>query len=244
MLHRRMGIKMPVDVVLPNGDGCEMRWGEGPSLNSAHPWLSGPAVYIPDSYTHSYQYPLVCVLHDHDRSERDLDEWFPAVSDQNYIGLGIRAPFPARSGLPGQFRWRGQRPDASWGAIASAISEVTQEWNIHPDRIFLHGVGNGGVIALQQILLSRLGVNDSDFDIAGISCANLPAWWPRLLPPVSTELRGRFLFLDECNEAEQFAAIDALRESGCEVTCASPAQGAPPTALNRWIMSSIRTTIW
>jgi hypothetical protein len=245
MWHSRIDIPVPAGALAaPFGDGCEMRQAEGMNLTLAHAWMTGTSAYIPDSYTPSYQYPLVCILHDHDRSERDLNNWFPAISEQNFLGLGVRAPFPSRSGLPGQFRWRGQRPDSSWGAISDAISDVTGEWNVHPDRIYLHGIGNGAVIALQQFILSQLGPSDADFKLAGVSCSQLPAWWPRLLPPVTTNLEGKLLFLDECRDGEECAAIDALRESGCDVSIASCQENTAPTVMNRWILSNISTVIW
>ncbi len=226
------------------GDGGALSPLYGERFSPEQVWTSGPTVFIPESYVPGYQYPLICFLHDHDRSERDLWGWFPKVSDQNFIGVGIRAPFLSRSGLPGQFRWRGQRPDASWGTISEAVTSVRQEWNIHPDRIFLHGVGNGAIIALQQFLLNHLSPPDEDFHIAGVSCTELPRWWPRVLPPIETEISGRLLFLDGCQEVEEFAAHDALREAGADVCLKSAKDKTPAQALNRWIMSTITSTIW
>ncbi|SFJ55271.1 hypothetical protein [Planctomicrobium piriforme] len=243
MLQRYYDLNAPLGEALPSGDGCETR-GPGDGLKLDHPWLTGLPVFVPETYSPTYQYPLVCVLHDHDRSERDLWRWFPAISDQNYLGLGIRGPFPARSGLPGQYRWRGQRPDASWGAISAAITDLTREYSVHPDRILLLGSGNGGVIALQQYLLSQLGQVDADYQFAGVICDQLPAWWPRLLPPVPNEIEGRVLLLDGYGEGESFAAIDALREAGCNLTLREKSDTAPEKLVNRWIMSAISTAIF
>ncbi len=244
MGNRYGEIEVPAGTPWACGDGSTLLSSiDGEGFHS-RPWTVGPTLYVPENAVPTYQYPLVCIVHDHDRSEQDLWQWFPEISDQNALGLGIRAPFPARSGLPGQFRWRGQRPDASWGAISSAINEVTSEWNVHPDRIYLHGIGNGAVIALQQFLLSQLGTTDDDFHIAGVSCHQLPDWWPRVLPPISTEIRGRLLFLDECATPEEDAAIDALKESGCDVTRKLRSDRTHHQLINHWIMSGITTTIW
>ncbi|HWL07802.1 MAG TPA: hypothetical protein VNQ76_05340 [Planctomicrobium sp.] len=244
MGHRDRELDVTTGTPWACGDGSALLSSLPSGVLSAAAWRVGPTLAVPETYCETYQYPLICVLHDHDRSERDLWQWFPEITDQNAIGLGIRAPFPARSGIPGQYRWRGQRPDASWGAISSEISEVTGEWNIHPDRIYLHGVGNGAVIALQQLLLSQLGPTDADFEIAGVSCYQLPGWWPRVLPPVSTELRGRLLFLDECRTPEEDAAIDALKEAGCSVMRTSSPSASPHQTINHWIMAGIGSTIW
>jgi len=235
---------VPVGVCWTSGDGGTLLSPVDSPLSRQQVWSTGPTLFLPESYSPTYQYPLVCVLHDHDRSEQELWNWFPKISDQNFLGLGIRAPFPSRSGLPGQFRWRGQRPDASWGAIASSIREVTQEHSVHPDRIYLHGVGNGAVIALQQLLLSQFGPNDADFEIAGVSCSQLPGWWPRVLPLVSTDLKGRLLFLDGRHSPEEDAAMDALREAGCDVTTVTSPQSDPMRVMNHWLMNSVSTTIW
>jgi poly(3-hydroxybutyrate) depolymerase len=227
--------------VIP-GDGCEAVSRDHWLSTESHPWLSGVSFYVPDSYTETYAYPLICYLHDNGRSERDLWRWFPKISDQNFLAMSVRAPFRDRSPLTGRFCWRGQRPDASLGVLRDAIQEMESEWNVHPDRIILFGEGTGAVIAMQLSLLMQSGSLQNDFEIAGVVCGSQPSWWPHLLPPVEEELTGRCLLLNQPEEGEAMAAIDALGEAGLSLTLASE-DCTPAAAINRWVMSGIATTI-
>jgi hypothetical protein len=208
-----------------------------------HPWFSGPKMFVPDSYTPHYRYPLVCYLHEDLRSESDLDWWFPAVSDQNYLALGVRAPFPSRSGFPGQFRWHGQRPDACTGALLTAVDDAVKEWSVHPDRIYLMGTGAGAVTALQQFLLTQLDSGNCDYSFAGVICDRLPAWWPSVIPPVMEQLTGRILFLDSGMDGEMCAAMDCLSEAGCQLESGPGTARSVESRINHWIMAAIATAI-
>jgi hypothetical protein len=227
--------------VIP-GDGCEAVSRDQWLTTESHRWLSGVSFYVPESYTETYSYPLICYLHENGRSERDLWRWFPKVSDQNFLALSVRAPFRDRSPLTDRFRWRGQRPDASLGVLRDAIQGMECEWNVHPDRIVLFGEGAGAVIALQLSLLMQNGTLQNDFEVAGVICGSQPAWWPHLLPPIQEELSGRCLLFDPPADGEALAAMDALAEAGMSLTVAG--DDVPAAALiNRWVMSGIATTI-
>lgn len=202
------------------------------------------SLYVTENYVDSYSYPLVAFLHDGYRSERDLWNWFPAVSDQNYLGLGVRAPFPHRDGYPGQFEWKLRRPDASIAAIREAVLAVQRDWAVHPHRLYLFGEGDGALVGIQHLILQGSLEFDSTF-AAGIICRSLPKNWPEWLPHIQGDLRGRVLFLEPMHDAGEFAAVDALTEAGLEVTTAVPSLEIPTEkVINHWIMAGINTAIY
>ncbi|WP_437227069.1 hypothetical protein SH661x_000159 [Planctomicrobium sp. SH661] len=230
-----------------NGDGCGALDGHDFAQSPQHPWLAGVPFFSPDNWAATYDYPLICYLHDDNRSEQDLWKWFPAISDQNYLAVGARAPFPSQTAMPGQFRWRGQRPGATAAVIQESIELVLRGWNVHPDRIYLFGEGNGAVAALQQFMLAQLHrETEEEIRFAGVICRDLPAWWARALPPIADFASGRILLMDpmlDDEDGEAPAAIDGLSESGIAVTLLSDSGMAPANAINHWIMGGISTAV-
>lgn len=230
-----------------NGDGCDAMIGRDFSALVPHPWVSGPPFFAPENWAPTYDYPLICYLHDDSRSEQDLWRWFPAISDQNYLGVGIRAPFPAHTSMPGQYRWRGQRPDATAAVLSDAIETVQQDWNVHPDRIVLFGEGNGAVAALQQFMLNQCRSDGHTIHFSGVICRHLPGWWARVLPPVSEFAAGSILLLDPVagdDDGESPAAIDGLSESGISVKLAQTSETSAAQVINHWVMSGVSTAIY
>ncbi len=202
------------------------------------------SLYVTESYSETYAYPMIAYLHEGYRSERDLWKWFPSISDQNYLGLGVRAPFPHPLGLPSQFEWKLRRPDASIAAIREAVQSVQYDWTIHPKRTYLFGEGDGGVVALQHLILQQSLAYDSIFT-SGVICRSLPHGWTDWLPHIQDQLQGRVLFLDPIQDPSEQAAIDAFSEAGLEITFAHPsAEVTPPAVINNWIMAGINTAIF
>lgn len=200
--------------------------------------------YVTDSYVESYAYPLIAYLHDQNHSERDLWKWFPSISDQNYLGLGVRAPFPHPLGLPGEFQWKLRRPDASLSAVRDAVQAVQWDWTIHPRRTYLFGEGTGAIVALQHLVLQQS--LEYDAIIAnGVICRSLPRKWTNWIPHEGFPLQGRILLLDPPQDADEYAAIDAFSEAGLEVTFAHPSdQKSLPSMINHWIMADINTAVF
>ncbi len=137
------------------------------------------AIYAPPSYEAGYAYPLVVWFHDQGGDERDVLNWLPHISDQNYLGMGLRAPLPVTNGLPGQRRWSTSERffDLLEEELATGICDLSERMNVHPQRIVVAGVGQGATVAL-RILLRR-----PEWFAAGV-CLNadwLPAnrleWW-------------------------------------------------------------------
>jgi len=139
------------------------RSGGNPSLTIDAPYWatvdSGLAavdycVSPPASYTPGYAYPLIVWFHDDSGDERDVLEWLPQISPQNYLGLGLRGPLPVANGLPGDRRWSLGDEHLSWleDQLAVALVEAVEEWSIHTDRIVVAGIGTGASVALQMLL--------------------------------------------------------------------------------------------
>lgn len=202
------------------------------------------SLYVTENYSDNYAYPLIAYLHEGHRSEKDLWNWFPGISDQNYIGLGVRAPFPHPLGLPGQFDWKLRRPDASIGAVRDAVGSLQRDWLLHAERIYLFGEGAGATVALQHLILQQ----SLDFDsvpVAGVICRSLPEGWSDWLPHISDDLKGRILFLDPLRDAEEHAAVDAFLEAGLELTLAPALVDVSPfEAINHWMMAGIKTAVF
>lgn len=229
---------------LPPGDGCSasdvLDWT--PVLTRQG--VARACAYLPESCSENYAYPLVCYLHRNGRSEQDLERWFPLVSANSYLALGVRAPFPHRRALPRQYRWIARRPDASRGVIEEAVEMLAESHTFHADRINLLGEGEGALAALQQFLISQNDPTSSGVRFAGVICHDLPACWPRLLPPLDGRARGRILLLDGISSGEMLAAVDGLREAGVEVSLGEELSQQPEKTIDHWLMSAIPTAVW
>lgn len=229
--------------MIRNSDGC---WAECPPGRQGTGLLPEipHALYLPENHAPGYAYPLVVYLHEDGRSEADLARWFPQVSDQNFIGLGIRAPFPSPAGIPGAYRWMQRRPDASCATVLDAVAMIRRDWNVHPKRIFLLGEGTGAVTALQHLILQQTRLFDGEERIAGAICSNLPENWPHRLPALCPGPSGRVLFIEKVYEAAEFAAIDALGEAGLEIAFGCEFQRTVHETVNHWLMSSVTGVVY
>ena len=113
-------------------------------------WIdgNGTAVFVPEGYEPGYAYPLVVWLEDSRGSGQAARDWFPRASERNCIVISLQPPLPADS-LERDAEWRFSADDL-WEAldyVGTAIAEVSAEMNVHPDRIFLAGDGDGATMA-------------------------------------------------------------------------------------------------
>jgi predicted esterase len=116
------------------------------------------AVRLPTGYDANESYPLVIVLHGHNKTEGQAtglwDEGFFYMPD--FILVSVRGPFNSTRG----FTWykpRGEGVDASTRRNASAltceqlilqvIAEVEQDYSVDPDSRILLGFSRGSSIA-------------------------------------------------------------------------------------------------
>jgi phospholipase/carboxylesterase len=108
------------------------------------------ATYAPMHYEPGYAYPLVVWLHGSLGNEQQLRRVMPLVSMRNYVAVAPR-------GTSGD---RARRAAFSWQQTETEIEEAEERvfecvaigerrFNIHPQRIFLAGLGCGGTMALR-----------------------------------------------------------------------------------------------
>ncbi len=101
-------------------------------------------VYRPVGYESGYEYPLVVWLSQDQVIGVTLRDWFPDLSERNYIGAEVRL-------LPGSTVL--QNADR----VAVAIREVVALYGIHRQRVWIAGVGAAADEVLKMLpALSRL----------------------------------------------------------------------------------------
>ncbi len=202
------------------------------------------SVYLPDNYEPNYKYPTLVYLHDNDSSELDLNHWLPEITDTNYLGLGVRAPFPTATGLPGKYRWQHSRPDASVAVLCETLREFAQDYSVHPERIVLLGEGQGAVVALQTLLFQQSGLFEGLPFISGVICNNLPTTWTRNLPPLFAASNSRILFLDPIKSAAEAILIDGFKEYNYHVTESPNSEQNKAATINQWVMWAISSAVY
>lgn len=106
-------------------------------------------------YEAGYAYPLIVWLHGTPGNEQQLRQVMPLVSMRNYVAIAPRGVSADRR-QKHSFRWRQTSDDIEQAAasIAHCVDLVQSRYNIHPQRIFLAGLGAGGTMAV------RLAWND------------------------------------------------------------------------------------
>lgn len=111
-------------------------------------------VYLPTDYQPKYAYPLVVLFHADGECEGHAARLVPQLSRRNYVALCLRG------GLK-----RGLRDDGrtafGWGAsddraAKAALRHALCAYSVHPDRVFLVGVGEGVSAASRLARTSRV----------------------------------------------------------------------------------------
>ncbi len=121
-------------------------------------------LFAPIHYEQGYSYPLIVWLHGHAGNEQELREVMPLISVRNYVAVAPRGTIQAE-GRRRAFEW-----DQSSRSIAEAYERVRHcidmaqdRFHIHPERIFVAGLAEGGTMAL------RLGLEHPDQFAGAIS---------------------------------------------------------------------------
>jgi phospholipase/carboxylesterase len=109
-------------------------------------------VYLPTDYQPKYAYPLVVLFHADGECEDAAVRLVPQLSRRNYVALCLRGGVK-----------RGRRPDGrithEWAAAAdpgakAALAHALSNYSVHPERVFLMGVGEGASAACRFALSS------------------------------------------------------------------------------------------
>ncbi|MCA9259561.1 MAG: hypothetical protein KDA61_10200 [Planctomycetales bacterium] len=184
-----------------SGDELDRAWGR--IADRVAP-ISSPAqhaVFAPMHYEKGYSYPLLIWLHSQGGSEHELRQVMPHVSVRNYVAAAVRgAKTSAASQRSQGFCWRQSIDDTAEAAdqVRRCIDQVSEQYNIHPDRIFLAGYEEGGTMAL------RVGLAHPEW-FAGV--ASLEGPMPRGNSPLLrvNEARELPLLLAACRDSQIYA---------------------------------------
>lgn len=205
----------------------------------------GPvATFLPLNYESGYAYPLVVWLHHSGGSERHLPQVMQHLSTQNFVAVAPRGSHDCNDRLRG-YRWL-QQPDAIAAAdeaVIEAVDLAKDEFNIHHERVFLVGHGDGGTMAL------RLAAQSPE-RYAGV--ASISGRLPRrhsLLRNMHC-LRQLPFFLasarscDSYPEAHVCGDLRLLHAAGCSVSLRQyPGDDDLTTCMltdvNRWVMDQV-----
>lgn len=105
---------------------------------AADDWLGGNRLFSPLGFEPGYDYPLLVWLPDPDQGEAfNLGRVMARISLRNFVAVT-----PSVDGDAGD-------PDSVERSVWRAIDRVSDRVAIHPDRVFLIGVGVGGSTAFR-----------------------------------------------------------------------------------------------
>lgn len=123
-------------------------WSDPLSSPSSDDWgwdeWGDLVVFRPMGHEPGYNYPLVICLSQDELPGVALRDWFPDLSDRNYIGAEVQLPV-------------GSTDFQNADRVAVAIREVVAMYGIHLRRIWIAGVGESADAVLRMLpLLSKL----------------------------------------------------------------------------------------
>lgn len=125
---------------------------------------SRPArVYLPTDYQPKYLYPLLVLFHADGECEGHAARLVPQLSRRNYVALCLRGG--VRRGLRPDGRTAYEWDTAADRGAKAALAHALNAYSVHPDRVFLVGVGEGAAAAC------RFGVALGD-RVAGVVALN------------------------------------------------------------------------
>jgi len=136
------------------------------ALDDKYHWLGEPTIssppepclaetphclFAPLHYERGYAYPLIVWLHGPGSNEQELQQVMPHISMRNHIAVAPRGVQDTNCMGCG-FGWK-QTIDAVVEAgdrVKGCLEFAQQRFHIHPERIFVAGVGSGGTMALRM----------------------------------------------------------------------------------------------
>jgi predicted esterase len=217
------------------GEWCDLEQGSIISLHSA---AASRNVYLPCHYEPYYRYPLVLWL---ESRPGELRNWFPAISERNYLAVGVQGPLAARTVLGGS-SWPRDRSAiaAATEAIHAAIQQVTGEFSIHPERVFLAGLHDTAALAL------TVGLTHPQ-EFAGVAAIDPGAVPLMLLLREFRRMKARRVFVGVSERKNSYRPIeelaDLLETAGAELATynACTAENPQPLAqrLDAWMIQTI-----
>ena len=166
-------------------------------------------VVVPAGYEDGYAYPVVVWLHDTGFAENTVHAALAGMSDRNYLALaprGAACPGAGGSGIG----WSDDAVEDLAGRLPGLMSALAAEWHVHPERVFLAGVGAGADAAAALAALKP----DWFAGVALIGGGTLPPDLPALAPAEEWEAFTEEFGLDEEAEAPAVAGLRVLLAGG------------------------------
>lgn len=204
------------------------------------------SLFVPLHYEKKYAYPLIVWLHDDGKSAQQVQDVMLDLSMRNYVAV---APQSLHGNNQAGYFW-----DQNWDSIEHAHKTVLEaiefaqaRCHIHPNRIYIAGMGSGGTMAF------RIGFSQAD-RFAGIvsihgplptgssplrdwtRCRKLPIYW--------THARSS----EEFDQGQLCAQLRLLHIAGFTVNLRQYTQSESSCPqmmcdMNRWIMEMIGTSV-
>jgi phospholipase/carboxylesterase len=200
--------------------------------------------FAPQGYEPGYAYPLLVWLHDAGSNERALPQVMKYVSVRNYVGVAPRGGVGSEQ-RDGNRGWASD-PDGVESAeqsVAHAIATARERFNVHAQRVFIAGLGQGGTMAL------RLALTRPEW-FAG--AASFDGALPRGNQPFSRINKARRvpLLLAASRHSERYREsrvcqdLALLHAAGCQVAVRQYPGGEDLTTamlsdLDRWMMDRV-----
>ena len=214
--------------------------------------VGGPAssqeysLYVPLHYEPGYAYPLIVWLHDNGLNETDGLDMVSRLSLRNYIAVGPRG---TEQCVAGGYAWIQSEGSiaATEQAVFAAIDGACAQLNVHRQRVFIVGAGQGGSMAFRlafrhpELFAAVVSLNgplpDGSAPLARLKdCRHMPILW--------TQNAGHHLFSNGVL-AEQ---LTLLYTAGFDLTLRQYPEPEPawPVILpdvNRWIMERLSDSV-
>lgn len=117
------------------------------------PPVAAHCCFSPIHYEERYAYPLIVWLHGPESNEEEVQQVMPMVSARNHVAIAPRGTQQSDRDR-GAYTW-----DNSSAGIVDAVERVescieiaSNQFNIHPERVFLAGHSTGGTLAMRLAL--------------------------------------------------------------------------------------------
>lgn len=107
-------------------------------------------VFAPIHHETGYAYPLIVWLHGSQSSELELQQVMPLVSVRNFVGIAPRGTHRTSKNRR-VFGWRQTADEVADAGeqVRECLDIARNRFNVHPERIFVAGRGDGGTMALR-----------------------------------------------------------------------------------------------
>lgn len=152
-------------------------------------------LFVPLHHEAAYAYPLILWLHDDGNDASEVNQVMPAISDRNYLAVGIRGP-KSLNDRGTQFGWSDTRNSLVTlaGHLDQVLASVFARYRVHPQRIIAAGSGRGGSAAVKLAMAEPnrfagavcVGGSINEpvvHDLERLRQRKLPILWQRFLKP-------------------------------------------------------------